>query len=114
MADDIPIFGGSGSPRLTRKICEYLDVQPGAGELLRFSEGNLFVRVQENVRGRRVYVVHRDDQRLPRLGHLREPPMPAAVRVHQFAPARPRLAATAVPDVRPVRWQQASFSAARS
>jgi ketosteroid isomerase-like protein len=31
MADDIVIFGGSGSPRLTRKICEYLDVQPGAG-----------------------------------------------------------------------------------
>ena len=57
MADDILIFGGSGSPRLTRKICEYLDVQPGAGELLRFSEGNLFVCVQENVRGRRVYLV---------------------------------------------------------
>ena len=57
MADDILIFGGSGSPRLTRKICEYLDVQPGAGEVLRFSEGNLFVRVQENVRGRRVYLV---------------------------------------------------------
>jgi len=32
-------------------------VQPGAGEVLRFSEGNLFVRVKENVRGRRVYVV---------------------------------------------------------
>jgi len=32
MPDAILIFGGSGSPRLTRKICEYLDVQPGAGE----------------------------------------------------------------------------------
>ena len=31
MADDVLIFGASGSPRLTRKICEYLDVQPGAG-----------------------------------------------------------------------------------
>src|SRR5687768_13322526 len=57
MADDILIFGGSGSPKLTRKICEYLHVQPGAGEVLRFSEGNLFVRVKENVRGRRVYLV---------------------------------------------------------
>jgi ribose-phosphate pyrophosphokinase len=56
-ADDILIFGGSGSPKLTRKICEYLQVQPGAREVLRFSEGNLFVRVQENVRGRRVYLV---------------------------------------------------------
>jgi len=57
MADDILIFGGSGSPKLTLKICEYLHVQPGAREVLRFSEGNLFVRVQENVRGRRVYLV---------------------------------------------------------
>jgi ribose-phosphate pyrophosphokinase len=57
VSDDILIFGGSGSPKLTRKICEYLRVQPGAGEALRFSEGNLFVRVKETVRGRRVYVV---------------------------------------------------------
>src|SRR6266542_4276619 len=56
-ADDILIFSGSGSPKLTLKICEYLHVQPGEREVLRFSEGNLFVRVQENVRGRRVYLV---------------------------------------------------------
>jgi ribose-phosphate pyrophosphokinase len=57
MVDDILVFGGSGSPKLTRKICEYLHVQPGAGEVIRFSDGNLFVRVKENVRGRRVYIV---------------------------------------------------------
>ena len=56
-ADDILIFGGSGSPKLTQKICAYLDVKPGARDVLRFSEGNLFVRVNENVRGRRVYIV---------------------------------------------------------
>jgi ribose-phosphate pyrophosphokinase len=55
--DDILIFGGSGSPKLTLKICEYLQLQPGAGDVLRFSEGNLFVRVKETVRGRRVYLV---------------------------------------------------------
>src|SRR5438093_12752899 len=57
MVDEILIFCGSGSPKLTLKICEYLNVQPGAGEVLHFSEGNLFVRVKENVRGRRVYLV---------------------------------------------------------
>src|SRR5437867_145779 len=57
MVDEILIFGGSGSPKLTLKICEYLNVQPGAGEVLHFSEGNLFVRVKENVRGRCVYLV---------------------------------------------------------
>ncbi|HTR62751.1 MAG TPA: ribose-phosphate pyrophosphokinase [Candidatus Binataceae bacterium] len=57
MASDMIIFGGSGSPRLTRKICDYLKMEPGTGEVLRFSDGNLFVRVGENVRGRQVYLV---------------------------------------------------------
>lgn len=57
MDDDLVIFGGSGSPKLTLKICEYLKTRPGAGEVLRFSDGNLFVRVRENVRGRQVYLV---------------------------------------------------------
>lgn len=56
-ADEMLIFGGSGSPKLTQAICDYLHVRPGAREVLRFSEGNLFVRVQENVRGRAVYIV---------------------------------------------------------
>ena len=57
MADDFIILGGSGSPKLTQKICDHLKTRPGAGEVLRFSDGNLFVRVKENVRGRHVYLV---------------------------------------------------------
>jgi ribose-phosphate pyrophosphokinase len=53
----IAIFGGSGSPKLTAKICAYLHTKPCAGEVVRFSDGNLFVRVNENVRGRDVYIV---------------------------------------------------------
>ncbi len=56
-ADEIRIFGGSGSPRLTAAICQKLGLEPARGEVIHFSEGNLFVRVNENVRGRRVYVV---------------------------------------------------------
>ena len=56
-SDDILVFAGSGSPKLTNKICTYLNIDPGQGEVIRFSEGNLFVRVNQNVRGRRVYVV---------------------------------------------------------
>ncbi|MCW8133476.1 MAG: ribose-phosphate diphosphokinase [Planctomycetota bacterium] len=58
MSDDpILVFGGSGSRLLTGKICAYLGVPAARGETRRFSEGNLFVRVLENVRGRRAYVV---------------------------------------------------------
>ncbi|HUU58118.1 MAG TPA: ribose-phosphate diphosphokinase [Phycisphaerae bacterium] len=55
--DDVRIFGGTGSPKLTKAICDCLGVSPGEGEVLRFPEGNLFVRILENVRGRNVYIV---------------------------------------------------------
>jgi ribose-phosphate pyrophosphokinase len=51
------VFAGSASPRLTAAICRELGVEVGASEVIRFSEGTLFVRVLENVRGRSVYLV---------------------------------------------------------
>jgi ribose-phosphate pyrophosphokinase len=55
--EDIMVFAGSGSPRLTARICEYLHITQGKNETLHFSDGNTFVRILENVRGRRVYLV---------------------------------------------------------
>jgi ribose-phosphate pyrophosphokinase len=55
--DDFLLFAGSASRRLGRRIADYLGVELGASETLRFSEGNLFVRVRENVRGRDVFLV---------------------------------------------------------
>ena len=55
--EDPLVFAGSGSPRLTASICRELGIDVAAGEVIRFSEGTLFVRVLENVRGRSVYVV---------------------------------------------------------
>lgn len=55
--DDVMVFAGSGSRRLTRQICDYLNVEICKNETIRFSEGNIFVRILENVRGRSVYIV---------------------------------------------------------
>src|SRR5436189_4632844 len=55
--EDPLVFAGTASPHLTAAICRELGVAVGAGEVIRFSEGTLFVRVLENVRGRSVYVV---------------------------------------------------------
>jgi ribose-phosphate pyrophosphokinase len=56
--EDAPlVFAGSASPRLTAAICRQLGIAVGRGEVLRFSEGTLFVRVLQNVRGRSVFVV---------------------------------------------------------
>jgi ribose-phosphate pyrophosphokinase len=55
--DDFILLAGSASPKLGGAIAAYLDCELGASETLRFSEGNLFVRVLENVRGRDVFLV---------------------------------------------------------
>lgn len=55
--EDPMVFGGTGSPALAKSIADYVGVPLGDSEVIRFSEGNLFVRINENVRGRNVYVV---------------------------------------------------------
>jgi ribose-phosphate pyrophosphokinase len=55
--DDFLIFAGSGNAKLGHAIAAYLGRELGQSEVLRFSEGNLFVRVLQNVRGRHVFVV---------------------------------------------------------
>jgi ribose-phosphate pyrophosphokinase len=55
--DNPLIFAGSASKALGTEIAEYLQLPLGRGEVLRFSEGNVFVRILENVRGRHAYLV---------------------------------------------------------
>jgi ribose-phosphate pyrophosphokinase len=55
--EEFLLFAGSGSARLGAEIAAYLGQPLGRSEVLRFQEGNLFVRVLENVRGRDVFVV---------------------------------------------------------
>src|SRR5436309_2806098 len=55
--NEMLVFAGSGSRKLTARICDYLRIPQGKNETLHFSDGNTFVRMLENVRGRRVYLV---------------------------------------------------------
>ncbi|HZD23344.1 MAG TPA: ribose-phosphate diphosphokinase [Acidimicrobiia bacterium] len=55
--DPILLFSGSGSRRLTGEIARHLGIDVAASETRRFSDGNLFVKVQENVRSRDIYLV---------------------------------------------------------
>ncbi len=56
-ANKLLIFPGSGSKQLTAAICRHLKVKPGKCEARHYAEGNTFVRVGENVRGRDVFFV---------------------------------------------------------
>ena len=58
---ELKIFAGSASCSLGQAICSHLGVDLAQSETHVFSEGNVFVRVLENVRGRDVFVVQGTD-----------------------------------------------------
>lgn len=54
---DWVILSGNSNQPLAQKICEKLGKPLGTTELKRFADGEVFVEVKENVRGRDVYVI---------------------------------------------------------
>jgi ribose-phosphate pyrophosphokinase len=51
------IFSGSSNPVLAQKIADYLKTTLGEVEISRFPDGETFVRIEENIRGRDVFIV---------------------------------------------------------
>ena len=53
----IKIFAGSSSIDFVKKICDYLRIEPGKSETFHFQEGNIYVKILENVREKDIYLV---------------------------------------------------------
>ncbi len=53
----LKIFTGNANPALAEEICQYLGVPLGVSSVSRFSDGEIRVRIDENVRGADVFVV---------------------------------------------------------
>ncbi|MDR1688494.1 MAG: ribose-phosphate diphosphokinase [Clostridiales bacterium] len=53
----IRIFSGESNRAFTQKICDYLKITMGNSKVMRFSEGNTYVKIDEKVRGQDVYIV---------------------------------------------------------
>lgn len=51
------VFAGTASLKLTRAICGYLDIPVARSEKRKFSDGETWVKIDENVRGSRCFVV---------------------------------------------------------
>ncbi len=51
------IFSGSSNPQLARKINEYLNLIPGEIDIKTFSDGEVWVKYRENIRGRDIFIV---------------------------------------------------------
>ena len=57
MNDDFKVFTGNANPELARKVCEYLGISLGDIEVGRFADGEIKVIINENVRGKDVYLI---------------------------------------------------------
>ncbi len=53
----ISIFAGSAGQDFAERMCKYLGMELGKSSVIRFSDGNVFVRADESVRDRTVYLV---------------------------------------------------------
>jgi len=54
---DLAVFTGNAHPQLARDICRHLGVPLGQAQVFSFSNENIFVKIDENVRGKDVFVV---------------------------------------------------------
>lgn len=57
MIDKTLIFSLSTSKKLTKSICEKLNVEEGLCKILKFADGEILVQVEQSVRGKNCYVV---------------------------------------------------------
>lgn len=55
--DKLAVFSGNANPELAKKICKYLKIKLSDALVARFSEGEIRVKINENVRGKDVFVV---------------------------------------------------------
>src|SRR5687768_5951466 len=56
-ADGMKVFTGRANPQLAQKICDYLDIPLGRGRTELFPDGELIVKVEEDVRGRDCFII---------------------------------------------------------
>ncbi|MDL1967279.1 MAG: ribose-phosphate pyrophosphokinase [Deltaproteobacteria bacterium] len=55
--NDFIVFSGNSNPKLAQKICNYLDVSLGAATVKTFSDGEIQIEINENVRLKDVFII---------------------------------------------------------
>ena len=55
--DKLAVFSGNAHPGLAKNICKYLKVKLSDAFVARFSEGEIRVKINENVRGKDVFII---------------------------------------------------------
>ncbi len=55
--EGISIFSGNSNPELATRICEYLNLSLGSAQVKTFSDGEIQIEIDENVRSKDVFVI---------------------------------------------------------
>src|SRR5213083_3578297 len=55
--DDLSVFSGNANRPLAASICKHLRIPLGDADVFQFSNENIFVKINENVRGRDVFII---------------------------------------------------------
>lgn len=58
----LKVFSGSSNPELANKICQAMDIELGALTTKKFSDGEIWVRFDENIRGQDVFIIQSTGQ----------------------------------------------------
>ncbi|HAQ36527.1 MAG TPA: phosphoribosylpyrophosphate synthetase, partial [Alphaproteobacteria bacterium] len=64
------LMSGTSNPELAKQIADYLDSPLTTTEIQRFSDGEIFVRIDENVRGEDIFIIQSTSH--PANDHLME------------------------------------------
>jgi ribose-phosphate pyrophosphokinase len=54
---EFTIFSGNSNPKLANKICDYLNVPLGGAKVKTFSDGEIQIEINENVRSKEIFVI---------------------------------------------------------
>jgi ribose-phosphate pyrophosphokinase len=57
VSNELKVFSGTANTALTNEICEFLNCELGKSSITRFSDGEIYFQILENVRGADVFIV---------------------------------------------------------
>lgn len=57
MLKALSIFTGNSNPAIAKEICKYVEIPEGRSDVTHFADGEIYVEINENVRGLNAFVV---------------------------------------------------------
>ena len=57
MANNLMVFSGNANPELAGKVAKWLGVPLGRADVQKFSDGEINVELNENVRGQDIFII---------------------------------------------------------